>query len=195
MSHTATVQIEGMSAYSQSRYHNTEKLPKEAHEDYEARTWREKGHWNSEGKMVIPPMSIKQALDSAVKRSGKQIPGKGKATYTKHFTGGCMVFEPAVILGADGQPITRETVGCFGGMMSSTGEKGKTGGKVVYRQFPEVDAPWIATVSFEILDEVITGPIFEEMLSETGKFIGIGRFRPQNGGFCGRFSVEGVDWN
>jgi hypothetical protein len=33
------------------------------------------------------------------------------------------------------------------------------------------------------------------MLEEAGKFIGLGRFRPQNGGFYGRFAVAKVVWS
>jgi hypothetical protein len=135
----------------------------------------------------------KQSLDAAVKRTGKQIPGKGKATYTKHFLGGVMVFDPVFIEDERGQPYTRENITQWSGMMSSTGEKGKAGGKVVLRHFP--DAPtWNATVTFHVMDETVTKDVFTEMLEEAGKFIGLGRFRPQNGGFYGRFAVESVDW-
>jgi hypothetical protein len=34
--------------------------------------------------------------------------------------------------------------------------------------------------------------VFEHHLHEAGKFIGIGRFRPRNNGFYGRFDVLGV---
>jgi hypothetical protein len=190
----ATVKIAGVAPYSQSRYHGLPKEPKETHEDYENRTWKEKGHWDAKsGHLFIPPMAIKQALDAAVKRTGKQIPGKGKATYTKHFLGGVMVFDPVFIEDERGHPYTRENITQWSGMMSSTGEKGKAGGKVVLRHFP--DAPtWNATVTFHVMDETVTKDVFTEMLEEAGKFIGLGRFRPQNGGFYGRFAVESVDW-
>jgi hypothetical protein len=190
----ATVTLEGASPYSQSRFHGTAKNPKETHEDYEDRTWKEKGHWDAKtGNLFIPPMAIKQSLDAAVKRTGKQIPGKGKSTYTKHFLGGVMVFEPPVVLDSNGNPYTRDNIAKWSGMMSSTGEKGKAGGKVVLRHFP--DCPdWEATVNFHILDETVTKDVFLEMLEEAGKFIGIGRFRPQNGGGYGRFGVKLLKW-
>jgi hypothetical protein len=192
---TATVTLESVAPYSQSRYHGTPKDPKESHEDYEERTWREKGHWDAKtGALFVPPMALKQCLDAAVKRSGKQIPGKGKATYTKHFLGGVMVFEPAVLEDHNGQVYTRENIVKWSGMMSSTGEKGKAGGKVVLRHFP--DAPtWNTTVQFHVMDDTVTKDVFLEMLEEAGKFIGLGRFRPQNGGFYGRFAVAKVVWS
>jgi len=44
-------------------------------------------------------------------------------------------------------------------------------------------------VTFYILDEIITKEVFERTLTMAGQFIGIGRFRPQNNGFYGRFEV------
>ena len=37
-------------------------------------------------------------------------------------------------------------------------------------------------------------PVEFHILREAGKFIGIGRFRPRNNGYYGRFDVESVDW-
>jgi hypothetical protein len=44
------------------------------------------------------------------------------------------------------------------------------------------------------LDETITEEVFKLHLEESGKFIGIGRFRPQNNGFYGRFKVNEIVW-
>lgn len=49
-------------------------------------------------------------------------------------------------------------------------------------------------MEFLILDEIITEEVFREHLADAGSFIGIGRFRPRNNGFYGRFLVESVDW-
>lgn len=43
----ATVKLTSKAPYSQSRFHGTEKLDKELPDDYEKRTWIEKGHWGS----------------------------------------------------------------------------------------------------------------------------------------------------
>lgn len=185
---TATVKLKSVSPYSQSRYHATPKEAKESHADYENRTWKEKGHYDqTTGEMFIPPMSLKLALDDAAKRTGKQIPGKGKATFTKHFVSGVMCMDPVAI------GYTRETVSKWTGMMDSTGKKGSAGGTRVERSFPDVPK-WTGTAIFHILDETITKDVFREMLEECGKFIGLGRFRPQNGGFYGRFAVEEIKW-
>jgi hypothetical protein len=79
---TCTVHFTGQAPYSASRAHCAEKLPKETPDAYEERTWREKAHVK-DGRVVIPAMAFKIGLDRAAKMLGRQIPGKGKATYTK----------------------------------------------------------------------------------------------------------------
>ena len=188
----ATAQLKSVSPYSQSRYILADKQANEAHDEYEKRTWREKAHvmkaGPDAGQVYIPPMAFKQSLDSAAKYASIQIPGKGKATYTKHFTSGVLVVDPLVL------PVRQEELDHYAGPMSSTGEKGKSGGKVVIRIFPMVNE-WAGKVEFHILDDVITPEVFGRVLDIAGRNIGIGRFRPQNGGFNGRFVVEGVDWD
>src|SRR4051812_30684923 len=82
---TVTVSFESTAPYSQSRMHDAPKLDKETPDAYERRTWREKCTYDSNGIVEIPAMGFKQALDRAAKVMGEQIPGKGKATYTKFF--------------------------------------------------------------------------------------------------------------
>jgi len=190
---TAIVHLAGVSPLSHSRYHGTPKLEKESAADYEDRTWKEKAHYDKEGRVICPPMALKQCLDAAAQRSGKQIAGKGKSTYTKHFKQGVMVFEAPLIVDCEGKPYTRDNIGKFSGMMSSTGEKGGAGGKVVLRHFPDMPT-WNMEATFTILDDVVTKDVFAEMIEEAGKFIGLGRFRPQNAGFYGRFAIEKIVW-
>ena len=71
------------------------------------------------------------------------------------------------------------------------GKKGS--GTRVARTFPVIHE-WDGTAEVMILDESITKDVFTRYLEEAGKFIGIGRFRPRNGGFYGRFSVGEVLW-
>ena len=66
-------------------------------------------------------------------------------------------------------------------------------GKRVWRNFPRVDS-WSATVPIVVAANEITKDVFERHLEQAGKFVGIGRFRPQNGGFYGRFEVQKVVW-
>ena len=67
-------------------------------------------------------------------------------------------------------------------------------GKRVTKHFPVIQK-WAGDVMFYVLDETITEDVFREHLEEAGRFIGIGRFRPRNNGFYGRFTVKSVKWN
>lgn len=182
---TATATIKSVSPYSQSRYHNVPKEDKEGADDYERRTWRERLHVTSDGKVFIPPMALKNCLSEAAKFLGMQIPGKGKATYTKHFEAGILVLEPLVL------PVEKEQVAGEWLFVPADGRRGS--GKRVSKCFPVIPQ-WAGAVSFHILDDTITREVFEHHLAEAGKFIGLGRFRPRNNGFYGRFTVEKVKW-
>ena len=96
----ATAQIEGVSPYSQSKHYSKEMVPAlqgENSRDYELRTWRERLHVNDDGYVFLPPMCFKNALTEAAQFLSIQVPGKGKATYTKHFEAGVLVTDPMVL--------------------------------------------------------------------------------------------------
>ena len=182
---TAICELESISAYSQSKFYETEKLNKERPDDYEARTWRDRLHVTPEGLVYIPPMAFKNCLSSVAKYLSIQIPGKGKSTFTKHIEAGVLVTDSLVL------PIKKEDVAGEWYFVPSDGKRG--GGKRVKKCFPVIPS-WKGKVSFFILDETITEEIFKLHLEESGKFIGIGRFRPQNNGFYGRFKVNDIVW-
>jgi hypothetical protein len=46
-----------------------------------------------------------------------------------------------------------------------------------------------------IFDDTITKEVFERHLTEAGRFVGIGRFRPENGGIYGRFTAGPFSWS
>lgn len=173
-----TVQLESLAPYSQSRKHDTPKLDKETHDAHEERTWREKCSVNENGEIVIPAMAFKLALDCVAKRLGDQIPGKGKSTYTKHFKGGVLC-QNDVSIGWMKDTVPSVTISA-----NSDGVRGS--GKRVNRTFPQVPN-WKGTAVFAILDDTVTAKVFERHLAEAGRFIGVGRFRPENGGLNGRF--------
>lgn len=184
----ATVTLESQAPYSQSRSYNheVEKLPRETPDAYETRTWRNKCHTLPDGKVFIPPMSFKMALDTAAKMLGRQIPGKGKSTYTKFFLSGVLVMEPVVL------PLTKDDVAQDRIYANSDGIRGS--GKRVWRMFPRIDK-WTADVPFHVIADEITEDVFEEHLRQAGAFVGIGRFRPQSGGYYGRFEIKKIRWN
>ena len=183
---TAIAHLTSISPYGQSKHYNVEKLPKETSADYETRTWRERTHYDKDGMVYIPPMAFKNCVSECAKYLSIQIPGKGKATYTKHFEAGVLVTDP-VPLGVHKDDIKGQWL-----YVPADGRRG--GDKRVDKCFPVIQE-WIAPVTFYILDDTITQDVFQEHLEEAGRFIGIGFFRPRRNGFYGRFEVDRIDWS
>jgi hypothetical protein len=179
--------IEG-SSYSQSRPFDPTQKPKdrETPQDFELRTWRERCNYDeTTGMLFIPPMAFKNCMSEIAKYLSIQIPGKGKSTYTKHFEAGLMVMHRVPL------SISKDEVKGQWLYVPSNGVRG--GSHRVWKCFPVIPY-WKAPVTFLILDDAITLPVFEQHLREAGNFIGIGRFRPRNNGFYGRFKVLSIDW-
>jgi hypothetical protein len=183
---TAIVTIEGISPYSQSRYHDAPKLnDKEKPEDYDRRTWREHAHYDPKTREVyIPPMSIKMAIAEAAKRLS--IKKKGQQTYTKNILSGILVPLPAR-LGVMIDDLGEER---FFANLDGVRGSGKRG----MRGYPIIPAGWKAQVQVMVIDEAIPEEIVERCLEEAGNLIGIGRFRPERGGYLGRFKVNSIKW-
>lgn len=183
---TATTILESISPYSQSRFYQTPKLEKESAADYETRTWRDRLHVTDSGFVFMPPMAFKNCLSEAAKFLSIQIAGKGKATYTKHFEAGVLVTDGVTL------PIKKEDVEGEPLFVPADGKRG--GGKRVMKIFPLI-RQWAASVTWYVMDETITEKVFEQHLEQAGLFIGLGRFRPRNNGFYGRFSVKSTKWS
>ena len=179
-----TATIKGIGPYSASRAHNEEKLPRETSDAYEERTWRSKAHIEG-GKVVVPSMAFKFSLDVAAKMIGRQIPGKGKSTYTKFFVSGVLCIENVII--GDESAIKCERV-----YVNADGVRGS--GKRVWKNFPRLDN-WGGKVALHVTSAEITKDIFEESLSYAGMYLGVGRFRPANGGYMGRYEVTQFAWS
>lgn len=173
------------SPMSWSRFHNTPKLERESHDDHEKRTWNQRFHKTADGRVMIPPTAFKNCLDGAAKYLGLKIPGKGNSTYTKHFVAGVLVVEP-LILDVQAESLPGDWV-----FVPANGVKGD--GKRVTKCFPML-YEWEGTVEFHIYDDTVTRSVFERVLENAGQFIGLGRFRPQNGGYYGRFDILDIDW-
>lgn len=182
----ATCKMKSISPYSQSRYHETEKLNKELPDAYRLRTWREHLHYDKDGQVFIPPMTFKNCLSEVAKFLSVQIPGKGKSTYTKHFEAGVLVMDSAYI------GIHKDAVECENLFLPSDGVRGS--GKRVVKTYPVI-REWTCTIPVYISDDMITEDVFKYHLQQAGTFIGIGRFRPRNNGYYGRFTVEAVNWS
>ena len=181
----AIATLRSVSPYSQSRPVQSLKSRDETHDDFEQRTWRERCHVDGKGQAYIPPMGFKNCIAEAAKYKSIQIPGKGKSTYTKHFEAGILCKEP-MPLGVALEDIKGERL-----FVPADGKRG--GGKRVWKTFP-VFHEWSGEVEFLVLDELIADEVFHNHLVDAGQFIGIGRFRPRNNGFYGRFAVENIVW-
>lgn len=175
-----------MSPYSQGKNHTTPHLEKESHADYEKRTWRERIHYAEDGEIFIPPMAFKLCVAEIAKFLSEKIPGKGTATYTKHFEAGILVTEP-LMLGAKKDDVPGEWL-----FIPPDGKRG--GGSRVWKCFCVIHE-WSGPVEFMILDDTITKEVFEYHLIQAGKFIGLGRFRVRNLGYYGRFDIPKFEWS
>lgn len=184
----AIATLESLAPYQQGRPHTVPKLEKETHDAYEQRTWIERGHWTEDGHMFIPPMMFKLSLCNVAPFLGMQIPGRGKSQYGKHFKAGVLVTDALVL-----KKWTKKNVQGVWVLGDSMGRSGGGGGSRVWKCFPTI-TDWSGPVTFYILDDTITEEVFEKHLEEAGALIGIGVFRPQNGGFQGRFKVNNVKW-
>lgn len=183
---SVTALLESVSVYSPSRMHDEPKLPRETGDAYEERTWRQRAHVTPGGEVFIPPMSFKFGLDRAARMLGLQIPGKGKATYTKFFESGVMV-PPDPIVVAKADQMGREKVHCH-----ANGVRGS--GKRVWRFFPRLDS-WAAPVNFIVVADEITPEVFRQVIDQAGLVVGVGRFRPENCGYFGRYRVNSLAWH
>lgn len=182
---TAICHLKSAGPYSQSKFIQDKKPRDITHEEFEEQTWRKRLHVDENGIVFIPPMAFKNVMSEAAKFKPTQIPGKGKTTYTKHIEAGVMCVAP-VSLGIKAEDVAGDWV-----HVPSDGVRG--GSKRVLKCFP-VMPKWEAIVELIVVDDTVTNEIFEQTLEDAGKLIGIGRFRPRNNGYYGRFEVVSVEW-
>jgi hypothetical protein len=181
----AVCSLSSTSPYSQSKAFEIDREEGETLDAKESRTWREKCHVTQDGHIFIPPMAFTLALQYAAKRMGLKIPGGGAKTYSKTFQGGILCIDPIVL------PVLKAEVLCERVHVHADGVRGS--GKRVFKNFPLV-AAWKGQLKVQVLSDEIPEKVFEDTLDYAGKFAGIGRFRPENGGYLGRFEVAKVVW-
>lgn len=177
------------SPYSQAAQHEEPKLDRESHDDYDIRTWRSKCTVNDKGQVCVPAMAFKQCIDHAAQKLGEKVPGRRGATYKGFFTSGFICDGDVPI--SNGKPLTPKDAVMVTINANADGVRGS--GKRVKRRFPSFDK-WHGVAEFTIVDDIITTEVFEHHLKSAGMIVGIGRYRPGNGGSNGRFRVVKVEW-
>lgn len=183
--------IEGTSPYTYGAPVPDSKNTGEPHDAYEQRTWRQRAHKDADGFAFVPPMALKNCLDSVAQYLSESVPGKGTSKFTKHFVSGTMVFNPMVLHDASGKPIKADDLEPYPIFVPSGGDRG--GGKRVWRTYPLAKAGWTIHAAIYVMDPIITAERMEEYLKKAGLYIGLGSFRPQNRGYHGRFSVTSFE--
>lgn len=180
---TVSFKMTGQSPLSFGRYIQSKKNTGESHDAFEKRTWKERCHVDDKGMLFIPPMALKNMMSDVAKFLSETVPGKGKATYTKHFDAGIMVFEK-LPLNIHIDDVEGETI-----PVPSDGKKG--GGSRVLKTFPLIPE-WETRAEIIVVDPLLLDKldVIERYAQHAGKFIGIGRWRPRNGGMYGRFDVS-----
>jgi hypothetical protein len=175
--------LKSAAPYSQSAPIRSKKNTGENHDAFEDRTWRERMHVGSDGRVYIPGTAFKNCLSEVAKYLGETIPGKGKATYTKHVEAGLLIPDP-MQLSLKATDVQGERL-----FLPADGVRGS--GKRVWKTYPVIPE-WTGELEIIVLDPVLLDKTdkIREYLSHAGKFIGVGRFRPRNNGFYGRFTVE-----
>lgn len=187
---TARLSIRGTAPLTQSRFHDTPKLKGELAHDYDQRTYLNRLHIY-ENQVSIPTAGMHQSIVAAAKYSKRQIPGQGKATWTAKFQSGIQMASK-LLLTRDGKPIGKDNVSMIDVYANADGVRGS--GKRVMRRFPQIDVGWECTFDVVVLDPIITQEIMQEFVTLAGTFIGVGQYRPCNGGDNGRFQLVKTIW-
>lgn len=160
------------------------KLEREQPDAYDLRVWPEKAHYNQNGNVVIPSVYFKRALEEIAKFLGIQIPGKGKANYTKHFEAGLQVLGEGIDTGVSRNEIKSVAISC-----NSDGKRGS--GSRVTRRFPTM-TKWSGQIQVLVVDEIITEDVLREHAEKAGMLIGIGSFRLRKGNSSGGFKIVSI---
>ena len=184
---TAVASLEGVGCISFSRRHDEPKLEGELDDAYEERTWREKLHYDSQtNEIFVPGIAVKFCLDQAAKQLGLKVPGKGNTGWANKFKSGVLCPD-RMMLGVEKNAVKSVSIYCHPQGYRSPGKR-------VLRTFPLLET-WQGTVTFMVLDDLITEEVFRLHLGKAGQFCGLGRFAPRVGGYHGRFDVAELLWH
>lgn len=165
------------------RYHNEPALEGETPDLQEQRTWKERAHYDENGKIIIPGYMIQKTLEQAGKLTGERINGKktGKAMHK--------FLSQIRVIGNITTDVDRDIVE---GLTSFVSSNGKPDGPKVPRTFPKVNN-WKGVLTFVYPDlKILNEDIIQKYLDLAGACIGIGHWRPDapSKGSYGTFTVK-----
>jgi len=175
-------EIEGLSRLAWSK--RIPKCPSKTDQrEWEESHARARFHTDDDGNVCIPSMAVKNGLTAIARYLSEKI-GKGHATYTKHFRSGVQV------LGADFPllPATKPDDLHVEWLDLPSNPSSQSGARVE-KLMPYLPT-WKTQGDLLVVDATITEAIMTRYFQELGQLIGLGRFRPENGGFYGRFKLE-----
>jgi hypothetical protein len=130
-------------------------------------------------------MAFKQAMDAAAQRLSISDPDNKKAKFTKYFVSDVMC-EESMPTGVKKSEMKPQHI--------NADVKGKRGGSSRVPRIVPQTWEWGGVVGFVVMEEKIKPEIFEKVLKAMGRSIGVGQFRPQNGGLNGRFEIVSVKY-
>lgn len=164
------------------------KQANETHEQHDDRVWREMVHYDKNGYACLVSAQIRKGLVDVAKHLCMQVPGKGKATYTKRFERGVALKETNILIEPKVKKADLQSTRIY---VPSKPQDPK-GGKV-WRTFPTFPE-WSCKFTLLILDADINEGVLRKHLEGMGLLIGIGAMRVGNGGEGGQFEITSFKW-
>lgn len=179
--------IVGIGPYSQSKKLEEVKGKNEGFLEFENRIWRMKAHTAADGEaIVMPGHAIHQALVEGA-RKGRLQPRAAKSA--REGLANRLITGIAIL----GDATTNMKLSKAVGVAINAHSNGKRGsGSRVTRLFPQWSPGWTASFDILVLDDSLTREDLADALKWAGLCSGLGRFRPENMGHNGRFTVAEV---
>jgi hypothetical protein len=176
--------IQGIAPYSQSKMLSETRGKKESWDEFETRTWKDKAHTNGDGdSIVIAGHAIHQMLVVGAQK-GRLQPKAAKSARE----GLANRLVTGIALQGDAETSMKlSEARCVAINAHANGKRGS--GTRVIRKYPEWPQGWTATFDVLVLDDSLTLDDLKSALEWGGLVCGLGRFRPENMGIYGRFTV------
>lgn len=170
-------QIESVTPITFNKKLKSEKEGNESWDKFEERVWRERcDDLNGDGCVVISNQKFKKSICTGAKWLNIKIEGEGQSRYQKLFNG-------AVVI-----PKGIDTKIKIEDMAFDTQWVGHSKSSKKWINFPIIYT-WNGELEINVLDEKITEEIFTRVFAYSGMCVGVGSWRPENGGENGRYRI------